>query len=153
MGLRELDLYMQAQRFPPAELDSPVAAPAHLSSNGLGMRFTVPMATKTVTHVELIDDLDGSKADRTVSFAFDGTAYEIELSKKNAAAFEKVLKPYVAAARKARRSPAARTGRGRVAASGENLAAVREWARANGHAVSDRGRIPAAVLEAYRSAR
>jgi hypothetical protein len=124
------------------------------------MRFTVTMATKTVTHVELIDDLDGSKADRTVSFAFDGAAYEIELSKKNAAAFEKALKPFLDAARKTRRTPASRpaSGRGRrgksaSSTSGENLAEVREWARANGHAVSDRGRIPAVVLEAYRATR
>ncbi|WP_345134066.1 Lsr2 family DNA-binding protein [Microbacterium laevaniformans] len=48
----------------------------------------------------------------------------------------------------------ARRGTSRSArkASGVDLAAVREWARANGHTVSERGRVPAAVLEAYAAA-
>lgn len=111
------------------------------------------MVIKTVTHTELIDDLDGSKADRTITFSVDGANYEIELSKKNAAAFEKALKPYLAAARKTRRSPARTTpSRNSRRPAGADLAAIRAWARANGHTVSDRGRIPAAITEAYHSA-
>jgi hypothetical protein len=34
----------------------------------------------------------------------------------------------------------------------EQTQAIREWARNNGHKVSERGRIPASVLEAYNSA-
>jgi hypothetical protein len=71
------------------------------------------MATRTVTTTELIDDLDGTNADRTVRFAVDGVNYEIDLSKKNAAGFEKALKPYIGAARKARRSSTRSRGRGR----------------------------------------
>lgn len=110
------------------------------------------MAKKVVTLVELTDDLDGGKADRTVSFGFDGVTYEIDLSKRNAAALEKTLKPYVQNARKVRQ----RIRRGRQAASTRNrsdLAQVREWARSNGYEVSDRGRIPAAVREAYDAAK
>ncbi len=113
------------------------------------------MATKTVTTTEFLDDLDGAKADRTVTFAVDGVTYEIDLSKRNAAAFSKVLKPYVEAARKLPRAAgksAARGPRSRRPRSGPDLAAVREWARANGHSVSDRGRVPGAVLEAYAAA-
>src|SRR4051794_24539725 len=113
------------------------------------------MATKSVTITEFIDDLDGGKADRTVSFAVDGTTYEIDLSKKNAAAFDKAFKPYVEAARKVRRSPgrsATGRGAGRRHPSGPDLATVRDWARANGHSVADRGRIPATILEAYAAA-
>jgi len=113
------------------------------------------MATKSVTITEFIDDLDGSKADRTVSFAIDGTSYEIDLSKKNAAAFNKALKPYLDAARKVRRSTGKAPTRGgarRRRTAGPDLAAVRNWARANGHAVSDRGRVPATVLDAYSAA-
>lgn len=113
------------------------------------------MATKSVTITEFIDDLDGSKADRTVTFAVDGTSYEIDLSKKNAAAFNKALKPYLDSARKVRRAAGKASPRGgarRTRTDGPDLAAVREWARANGHSVSDRGRIPATVLEAYRAA-
>lgn len=112
------------------------------------------MAKKIETVVTMTDDLDGTKADRTVIFGFDGVAYEIDLSKKNAAAFEKALKPYLQSARRVRR-PAARTARSRVRQerkSGSDLAAVREWARANGHEVSDRGRLPGSVMEAYTAA-
>ena len=56
------------------------------------------MATETFTR--LVDDIDGSKAERTVVFSWDGKGYAIDLSKKNIAALEKALKPYVAAARR-----------------------------------------------------
>ena len=67
------------------------------------------MATETFTR--LVDDMDGGKAERTVVFSWDGKGYEIDLSKKNIAALEKALKPYVTAARK---MPAARSAKGRV---------------------------------------
>jgi hypothetical protein len=110
------------------------------------------MARKVETIVTMTDDLDGSKADRTLLFGVDGTSYEIDLSKKNATAFEKALAPYVAAGRKVK---ATRGRRGATATSTgrrPDLGQVREWARANGHQVSDRGRIPATVLDAYDAA-
>jgi hypothetical protein len=113
------------------------------------------MAKKVETIVTLTDDLDGSKADRTLSFGFDGVSYEIDLSKKNATALEKTLAPYVAAAR---RLPARgrrgnkTTGRTSNGARRADLVTVRQWARSNGYDVSDRGRVPAAVLEAYDAA-
>jgi hypothetical protein len=111
------------------------------------------MAKKVTTLVELSDDIDGGKADRTVAFAFDGANYEIDLSKKNANAFEKAVRPYVEAARKSK--PARGRSTPPKASSGRrtDLAAIREWAKSNGHEVSDRGRIPSAVVEAYDSAR
>jgi hypothetical protein len=113
------------------------------------------MVKSVETIVTVTDDLDGSKADRTVSFGFDGVTYEIDLSKKNATALEKVLAPYVAAARKAAPTRGRRTGtRSNAGAAGRrpDLAAVREWARANGYDVSDRGRVPGAVMQAYDGA-
>jgi hypothetical protein len=104
------------------------------------------MAKKVLTIVELTDDLDGGKADRTVQFTWDGVSYEIDLSKRNATVLEKAMKPYVDAARKVKRSGRTSSARG---AARSDLGAVRQWARANGHSVSDRGRIPRAVLEAY----
>lgn len=114
------------------------------------------MAKQVETIVTLTDDLDGSKAERTISFAFDGVSYEIDLSKKNAAALEEALRPYVAAARNMRpggRRRGSRTG-GRAAASAgrRDLSAVRHWAQSNGYDVSDRGRIPAAVLADHDAA-
>jgi hypothetical protein len=112
------------------------------------------MATETTTR--LIDDLDGSQAERTVPFAWDGRAYEVDLSKKNVAAFEKIMRPYLAAARTARVTSSRSSGRGRSAGTSaqrrRDLQAIREWARANGHEVSDRGRVSAAVIEAYEAA-
>ena len=99
----------------------------------------------------LIDDLDGSAAAETVRFALEGREYEIDLSTRNASRLRDGLAAFVSSARKAsgaRRSPARRAS-GRAAADREQAAAVREWARANGFEVSDRGRISATVLEAY----
>jgi Lsr2 len=108
------------------------------------------MARTTI--VQLTDDLDGSRADRTVSFAWNGKSYELDLSKRNASALEKTLAPYIDAGRVVRsgRAPARKssaTGTGR-----EELSAIREWAKSQGHQVSNRGRIPASVVEAYNAA-
>ena len=111
--------------------------------------------------VILSDDLDDSiSADETVSFALDGTTYEIDLSEKNAAELRDVFGKYVSAARKvSSRGGSRASGAGRSRATGgggrmdrEQAGAIREWARKNGHAVSDRGRIPASVVEAYEAA-
>jgi hypothetical protein len=112
------------------------------------------MATETITR--LIDDFDGSETQRTVTFAWDGRTYEIDLNKKNVAAFEKTMKPYLAFARNVRTTPGASTRR-RAVATGtgrrrRDLQAIREWARANGHEVSDRGRISVSIVAAYEAA-
>jgi nucleoid-associated protein Lsr2 len=52
---------------------------------------------------EFQDDLDGCPADETVRFGIDSAAYEIDLSKKNAAAFRRKLAPFIDHARKAGR--------------------------------------------------
>jgi Lsr2 len=62
------------------------------------------MAQKVTVALE--DDLTGGPADETVRFAVDGIGYEIDLSAKNAAAFGKVLAPYIERRRKAGRAPA-----------------------------------------------
>jgi hypothetical protein len=108
-------------------------------------------------HVEtrLVDDLDGSEADETVTFALAGRQYEIDLSGENAAKLRESLASFVAAARRSggRQRPTATRSAARaessVASDREHTAAVREWARQNGHEISDRGRIPNSVLEAY----
>jgi hypothetical protein len=104
--------------------------------------------------VTLVDDIDGSEAVETVGFALDGTSYEIDLSKANAKKLRDSLSTYVASARRAGRvrSSGGRSGRASARADREQIQAVREWARRNGHKVSDRGRVPASVLEAYNAA-
>ncbi|MFD0688561.1 histone-like nucleoid-structuring protein Lsr2 [Actinomadura fibrosa] len=102
--------------------------------------------------VLLVDDIDGGEADETVSFSLDGTTYEIDLSKKNAAKLRNGLEPFVSSARKARKATG-RTGRGgRTTNSRERSAEIREWAKSNGIKVNERGRIPANVIEKYEAA-
>ena len=98
--------------------------------------------------VELQDDLDGGPADETVRFGVDSAEYEIDLSKKNAAAFRKKLAPFIDHARKAGRGQRRRPGR---TASRERSGDIRAWAKNQGIAVSDRGRIPANVIEQYHA--
>jgi len=100
--------------------------------------------------VALEDDLDGGPADETVRFAFGGADYEIDLSKKNAAAFRKQLAPFVEHARKAGRGQLRRPAR--TAASRQLSSDIRAWAKHHGIAVSERGRIPAGVVAQYQAA-
>ncbi|HSV67806.1 MAG TPA: Lsr2 family protein [Mycobacteriales bacterium] len=107
--------------------------------------------------VLLLDDLDGGDASETVAFGLDGTSYEIDLSAKNAAKLRDALAGYVGAARKAGQAvgrPAGRprSGRGgRAAMDREQAAAIRSWAKGKGLKVSDRGRIPASIVEQYNA--
>jgi hypothetical protein len=101
-----------------------------------------------------IDDIDGSAAEGTVRFALDGTDYEIDLNAQHAAALRKAMAKYVEAARRssgaAARRPA-RSGR-KSPASGLNTTEVREWAKAQGIEVKDRGRVPAELVVRFRAA-
>ena len=103
--------------------------------------------------VLLIDDLDGSEADGTVRFGLDGTEYEIDLNAGHAQALRDALARYVRAARRAgggARRPA-RGGR-RTPAGGPDSIEVREWAKAQGIEVKDRGRVPAEVVARFKAA-
>lgn len=94
----------------------------------------------------------------TVSFGVDGATYEIDLSPRKAAALRHDLGPWVARARTTSRrpEPAPHKAGGRttprMTISGVDTATIRQWARVNGHAVSDRGRLPTVVHQAYSSA-
>ncbi len=102
--------------------------------------------------VVLVDDIDGGSADETVAFALDGVTYEIDLSKKNAAKLRDEFAPWVGSARKVTSTRGRRSGgRPRSGRSGDT-AAVRAWARENGIAVNERGRISADVLAQYQAA-
>src|SRR5918994_3814830 len=100
--------------------------------------------------VTLVDDLDGGTADETVSFAIDGAHYEIDLSSKNAQKLRDAVTPFVGAARKAGRTATRNTrgrGTGSAAVEREQNQAIREWAKKKGLNVSERGRIPAEIVE------
>jgi hypothetical protein len=110
------------------------------------------MAQKVM--VTLVDDLDGSTAEETVEFGLDGAAYQIDLSSGNADRLREALADYVDHARRSggrkRITGRAPGGHPRTAsADREQNQAIREWARKQGLKVSDRGRIPTEVLDAY----
>ena len=99
-------------------------------------------------HVVLIDDIDGSNADETVRFALDGTQYEIDLSTANASRLRNAMAQYVGHARKATAGRGARRARGSSGKSAE----IRAWARDQGLAVNERGRIPADLAAKFEAA-
>ena len=107
---------------------------------------------------KLIDDLDGDEAAETVTFGLDGATYDIDLSRKNAAAFRKSLARYINAARPSTpsspstRRKAAPSTNGSKAKRDFDILQLREWAGANKVAVPTRGRIPNSVVEQYKQA-
>jgi Lsr2 len=112
---------------------------------------------KRVVHM-LIDDIDGGEADETVRFALDGTQYEIDLSKKNAAKLRDALNKYTGVATKVGRSGSSgtrsTTSRVRSAPARtdrDQNRAIRKWAQSKGIAVSDRGRIKQEVVDRYNA--
>jgi hypothetical protein len=100
-----------------------------------------------------IDDLDGSAAEGTVRFGLDGTEYEIDLNAGHGKELRDALARYVGAARRAG-GAARRSARGsrRGSASGLNTTEVREWAKAQGIEVKERGRVPAELVVKFKAA-
>lgn len=117
--------------------------------------------TRRIVH-QLVDDLDGTVLEvgsgETVLFSLDGTAYEIDLTDENAAALRDALGPFISAGRSVSArggsvpAPRGSTGRAQKRTGQRDYAPVRAWAAQNGYTLSERGRIPAAVLEAYDAA-
>ena len=101
-----------------------------------------------------IDDLDGSEADGTVRFGLDGTDDESDLNTEHAQALREALEPYVSVARRHGGGGARKPARGaRKAPAGEpNTTEVREWAKAQGIEVKDRGRVPAELVIKFKAA-
>jgi Lsr2 len=112
------------------------------------------------TTVRFIDDLDGSEAVGTVTFSLETRAYEIDLSDENTDKLHDALAPFIEHGRKASGRSGGRGRSHRQTAmtdkpsrsNREETHAIREWARQHGHQVSDRGRIPKSVIEAYHAA-
>jgi hypothetical protein len=112
------------------------------------------MASKV--EVQLIDDLDGGKAEETVKFGLDGVLYEIDLNKKNAKELRAALQQFAQSARRVGRAqassgPARGRGRGPARTDRDQNQAIREWAQRKGLTVSERGRIARSILEQYEA--
>ena len=109
------------------------------------------MAKKEI--VQIIDDIDGKVLDEyeTVRWSLDGKTYEFDTSSKHAQQFRDSLTKYIevsrATSRSLKRVPVGGAGR-----SKDQTQAIRQWAQKNGYDVSDRGRIPRAVIEAFETA-
>jgi hypothetical protein len=99
----------------------------------------------------LIDDLDGSDAEGTVSFSVDGTDYEIDLSASHAQQLRDALAPYISVARRGANSGRVRTGR-KTTQVAPDATEVREWARTQGIDIKDRGRVSANVIVKFKAA-
>jgi len=109
----------------------------------------------TQTTVTLVDDLDGSNADEQVEFSVDGKSYAIDLSAVNSKKLRDAVAPFITAARRAggpRRGGASAGTAARPTTDREQNQAIREWAQKQGLKVSERGRISAAVLDAFKAA-
>ncbi|WEK60452.1 MAG: Lsr2 family protein [Candidatus Microbacterium colombiense] len=106
---------------------------------------------------QLVDDIDGSVLEvgegETVHFSLNGASYEIDLNSAHAAELREAFEPYISAGRRAGSSGASRSTPSRKR-PGRNpeVAAIRAWANENGHKLSERGRIPAQVVDAYNAA-
>lgn len=135
------------------------------------------VAQKVITTLE--DDLDGSEAVESVTFALDGVSYEIDLNETHADELRDIFRPYVDKARRnynggrrsTKRTAAAPTTK-RAAASTRKAAApapvfhppampplgpegraqreeIRRRARAAGETVSERGRLSQDLIMRY----
>ncbi len=114
------------------------------------------MAKRIVTR--LLDDLDGTDADETLTFALDGIAYSIDLNSANGKKVRDFLDPYIqAGTRLGRVGAGAQLQKHRASVESvasivqvrEENAAIRRWALANGYSVRDRGAIPMSIREAF----
>jgi len=114
-----------------------------------------------VTRVVLTCDLHGDDTDAVATLAItNGNArYELDVCQSHldelTASGRRVRQRRTGRPAKAARRPAAKSTRKRAANNGRkrsvDTAAVREWARANGYEIGDRGRIPGPVLDAFRA--
>ena len=109
------------------------------------------MAARTIR----IDDLDGTEHEvTTVHFGYEGQDFTIDLSAANVAELETMLDSYIAVATpvaNGQTAVRARATQPRPARNGEAIR-IREWAQAEGIAVSERGRISGTVIAAYQRA-
>jgi Lsr2 len=96
-------------------------------------------------------DIDDTTEDvETVTFSFNGSDYVTDLCADHRKPFVELMNEYILVARP--EGAARRPHPKRSVDHDEDLAAIREWGRANGYAVSERGRVPGAVREAFHAA-
>lgn len=107
------------------------------------------MTRQTITVIT--DDIDGTPEAETVLFGFDGKQYEIDLNEENRKRLADALRPFLDKARRAGTVSDSQRGRAPRSDRNKELGDIREWAKSRGHTVSERGRIPASIMDAYNA--
>ncbi|KQU33360.1 histone-like nucleoid-structuring protein Lsr2 [Rhodococcus sp. Leaf233] len=117
--------------------------------------------------IELVDDIDGTVieegAGESVEFAVGGVEYVIDLNTKNANEFRRrfdYCSRYATRIGGRKRKPSSRgvaassPATVKVAAKRDaaQVRAIWQWAADNGYRISDRGRIPAHIEDAFNDA-
>lgn len=109
------------------------------------------MARREIT--QYFDDIDNTPLTEQdlhlVRFGFEGTDYILDLSEGNAREFQRVLEPYLNAARKV---TAPRVTRRESVSTRGNSRAIRQWAQDQGLKVANRGKIPHEIIDAFNKA-
>jgi hypothetical protein len=107
------------------------------------------------TVVVLTDDIDKTTKTNveTITFAIDGQTYEIELGKVNAGRLRKVYEPLIEAGRRVTHQANGHRHPRIRAQHSVDSARIREWAATQPDiTLKPRGRVPEAVVTAYREA-
>jgi len=107
------------------------------------------MAQRTI--VTMVDDLTGDEATETRSVIYEGKTFSVDLTEEHAKEFDAFVGKYAEAGR--RSVPIGRPERVHTPQARRDLSAIREWLRAAGHDVSDRGRISEELMQAWRDGR
>lgn len=104
------------------------------------------MAVNKYQVVQVTSDISGDPDAHAVDYSYKGQHYSIDLTEAEEKTFHNVLSPYIAV------SQVGRKRKPRVRATPEETTSIRDWARKNGYALNDQGRIPNAIREAYDAA-
>lgn len=105
-----------------------------------------PKTTYTITDDLTKEEITEDDA-QNITFSYNGRNFEIDLSSKNAEKLDKLIGPYIDAAREVRSGNTPK----KSSSPKRDLSAIREWAGKNGHGSHPR-RIPGSVIEAYDAA-
>lgn len=99
---------------------------------------------------------DGTEADRTVTFRDGDTRYEIDLCKEHRAELRsgaRRLKPRMTRVHSAANAKSNGNGARRRKSREPQASEIREWARGKGFEVSETGRIPVEIVDAFKKAK
>ncbi|MEV5875781.1 Lsr2 family protein [Streptomyces sp. NPDC052101] len=109
------------------------------------------MAQKIVTIYT--DDLTGEESTEaaTHQIVIDGVAYEVDLGPDSYDKLMEAVSPFLKAGRRVRGSRG-KPSPSHQAGGKKDTAAIRAWAKEAGYEVSNRGRVPGEVREAYAKA-